>query len=398
MFRTFEAVLSPTVGQQAKLGRLFRLQCELYNAALEERRGVWKRENRSVSRFEQYRSLTGFEHPVMDFGTAPARGTLTRLDRAFQAFFRRVKQGEKAGFPRFKPSARWSSVEYPDTSCWKITAGGTRKHSGVGRLYLKGVGQVRFRGAKRGIRGAPKTLIVRRVAGRYRMYVTYVLEPALGPPGPRTPRDIGVDLGVTEIVALSDGTLFENPREQKRSAVKLAKLQQELEQKQKGSNRRKRAVERVACQHRKIVMQRRNRNHQISRVIVDRADGGLIVFENLRITDMTARVKPRPDPANPGQFLPNGQSAKTGLNREIQAAGWLQLRGFTGYKAEEADSLIGLVNPRYTSQTCHQCGHISPENRHGTRFRCVKCGHQAHADVNAAQNILGRADPTLQPA
>ena len=96
MFRTFEAVLSPTVGQQAKLGRLFRLQCELYNAALEERRGVWKRENRSVSRFEQYRSLTGFEHPVMDFGTAPARGTLTRLDRAFQAFFRRVKQGEKA--------------------------------------------------------------------------------------------------------------------------------------------------------------------------------------------------------------------------------------------------------------------------------------------------------------
>lgn len=115
MFRTFEAVLAPTVGQQAKLGRLFRLQCELYNAALEERRGVWKQNGRSVSKFEQFKGLSGFEHPVMGYGVVPARGTLTRLDRAFQAFFRRVKSGERAGFPRFKPSVRWSSVEYPDS-------------------------------------------------------------------------------------------------------------------------------------------------------------------------------------------------------------------------------------------------------------------------------------------
>jgi putative transposase len=397
MFRTFEAVLAPTIGQQVKLARLFRFQCELYNAALEERRGVWAQNSVSVSRFEQFKSLSGFEHPVMDFGTVPARGTLTRLDRAFQSFFRRVKAGEKAGFPRFKPSARWASVEYPDRSCWKITAG-DRKHDGVGRLYLQGVGQVRFRGAKRGIRGAPKTLIVRRVAGKYRMYVAYVLEPTYGPRKPQTPQNIGVDLGVTEVVALSDGTTFENPRELKQSAIKLAKLQQDLARKQKGSNRRKRAVERVACQHRKIAMQRRNRNHQIASEIVKIADGGLIVFENLQISNMVSRVKPRPDPNNPGEFLANGQAAKTGLNREIHAAGWTQLRGFTGYKAEEADSLIDLVDPRFTSQTCNACGHIAPENRDGTRFVCIKCGHKAHADVNAGQNILGRADPTLLTA
>ena len=397
MFRTFEAVLAPTIGQQAKLGRLFRLQCELYNAALEERRGVWKQNGRSVSKFEQFKGLSGFEHPVMDFGTVPARGTLTRLDRAFQSFFRRVKSGEKAGFPRFKPSARWSSVEYPDAKCWKID-GGTRKHAGVGRLYLKGVGQVRFRGSRRGIRGVPRTLIVRRVAGKYRMCVTYVLEPEYGPPAPRTPRDIGVDVGVTEVVALSDGTLFPNPREARRASAKLAEAQQDLARKQRGSNRRKRAVERVACQHRKIVMQRQNRNHQISRVIVNRADGGLIVFEDLKIGNMTARVKPRPDPDNPGQFLPNGQAAKSGLNREIHAAGWSQLRQMAGYKAEEAGTRLVVVNPAFTSQTCHECGHISPENRHGTKFCCVKCGHTGHADVNAAKNILGRVDPTLSTA
>lgn len=209
MFRTFEAVLAPTVGQQHKLGRMFRLQCELYNAALEERRGAWAQNGVSVSKFEQFKTLSGFDHPVMGYGVVPARGTLTRLDRAFQAFFRRVKQGGTPGFPRFKPSARWSSVEYLDTSCWKIN-GGTRKHSGSGRLYLKGVGQVRFRGSKRGIRGVPRTLIVRRVAGKYRMYVTYVLAPEHGPRASPTSQDIGVDLGVTEIVALSDGTLFRN--------------------------------------------------------------------------------------------------------------------------------------------------------------------------------------------
>ncbi len=395
MFRTFEAVLAPTVGQQAKLGRLFRLQCELYNAALEERRGVWKQNGRSVSKFEQFKGLSGFEHPVMGYGVVPARGTLTRLDRAFQAFFRRVKSGERAGFPRFKPSVRWSSVEYPDSSCWKID-GGDRKHAGVGRLYLKGVGQVRFRGSRRGIRGVPKTLIVRRVAGKYRMYVTYVLEPEHGPRAPRTPKNVGVDVGVTEIVALSDGTLFPNPRESKRAAAKLAEAQQDLVRKQRGSNRRRKAALRVACHHRKVSNERRNRNHQISRAIVNAADGGLIVFEDLQIGNMTARCAPKPD--GEGGFLPNGQTAKSGLNREIHAAGWSQLRQMAGYKAEEAGTRLVVVNPAFTSQTCHTCGHISPENRHGTRFRCVECGHQAHADVNAAKNILGRADPTPQPA
>lgn len=184
------------------------------------------------------------------------------------------------------------------------------------------------------------------------MYVTYVLAPEHGPWALPTSQDIGVDLGVTEIVALSDGTLFRNPRELKRLRQTRG-VAAGSGTKTEGSNRRKRAVDRVVCQHRKIVMQRRNRNHQISRVIVDRADGGLIVFEDLKIGNMMSRCAPKPDPDNPGQFLPNGQSAKTGLNREIQAAGWSQLRQMAGSKAEEAGTRLVVVNPAFTSQTCH---------------------------------------------
>lgn len=116
--RAHQCVLAPTVKQTHALVQLLAIQGELYNAALEERRGVWKWEKRSVTRFEQYRSLSGMSEQqpaLMAFGVTVARGTLLRLDRAFQAFFRRVKAGENPGFPRFKSSpiggasSRWPS-------------------------------------------------------------------------------------------------------------------------------------------------------------------------------------------------------------------------------------------------------------------------------------------------
>ena len=157
MFRTYQAVLQPTAGQGLRLARLLGAQRELYNAALEERIGVWRWEHRSVIRFEQFRSLTGWAHPVLEFGVCAARGTLTRLDRAFQGFYRRCRTGAAPGFPRFKSAARWHSIEYPDASGWKIEY----EQRGTGRISLKGVGVVRFRGAKRGLPGSPKTLTVR---------------------------------------------------------------------------------------------------------------------------------------------------------------------------------------------------------------------------------------------
>lgn len=116
-------MLDPTVKQRQALDRLLVEQCRLYNAALEERRGAWRLERRSVTRFEQYKTLTGLgeqEPALLAFGITVARGTLLRLDRAFQAVFRRVKAGEAPGFPRFRSWRRFDSAEWPDTVGWKL--------------------------------------------------------------------------------------------------------------------------------------------------------------------------------------------------------------------------------------------------------------------------------------
>jgi putative transposase len=192
------------------------LQRQLYKAALQERVGAWRWEHRSVTRFEQFRQLTGWDHPVLQFGISPARGTLTRVDRALQGFYRRCHSGETPGFPRFKGRGRFDSVEYPDPRCWQIV----NEHRGVGRLHLKGIGAVRFRGAKRGVLGVPKTITVRREGSRWRVTVFCADVPArhLEPTG----RHIGIDVGVTELVATSDGELIGNPRHLRRSLVNAA--------------------------------------------------------------------------------------------------------------------------------------------------------------------------------
>jgi putative transposase len=312
MFRAYQAVLQPTRRQADALARMVEAQRELYNAALEERRGAWRWERRSISRFEQFRALTGWEHPVLEFGVCPARGTLTRLDRAFRAFYRRWRAGDKAGFPRFKSTRRWDSVEYPDTSCWRIE----EQRSGVGRLHLRGIGSVRFRGAKRGWRGTPKTLTVRREGRRWR--ITVFCAGVRAQPLPTTGSVVGIDLGLSELVATSHGERIGNPRYLRRSLDGLASRQRLVAGRGRGSQRRAKAARQVGSLYRRIARQRRDLAHQISRRLVDAHD--LIVHENLTITNMARRPPPRPN--THGGHDPNGATAKAGMNREILAAGW----------------------------------------------------------------------------
>ena len=208
-------------------------------------------------------------------------------------------------------------------------------------------------------------------------------------PLPPTDRAVGIDLGVGALVATSDGGLVEHARFARRSQAGLARAQRELATKQRGSHRRQKARERVAAHHRKIANQRRDFAHQLSRQLVN--DYDLIVHENLQITNMTRRPRPRPN--KEGGYEPNGARAKSALSRSIHDAGWGQLLAMTAYKAESAGRQVIAVDPRYSSQRCSECGHTSAENRRGAVFRCLGCGFEAHADVNAAVNILraGRA-------
>jgi putative transposase len=383
--RSFRFLLSPTVRQRAALAGLLGLQCELYNAALEERRGAWRWEHRSVAFFDQCRTLTALREvrpEVLGSGVTVCRGTLRRLDWAFSAFYRRCRAGQRPGYPRFRSRSRWDSLQWEDRSGWRLDPAAKR-------LHLMGIGGIKMR-LHRPIRGTPKAITVRREGRRWWVTIRCVDVP--GEPLPPTGREVGIDLGVNVLVATSDGTLITNDRHAERAAHHLARAQQRLATKQRGSQHRHRAVERVAAAHRRVRNRRADTLHQLSRRLVN--DHDLIVHEQLTVANLVRRPKPRPD--GTGGYAPNGARAKTGLNRCIHDAGWGQLLTMIAYKAESAGRTVIAVDPRNTSRTCADCGHVSAGNRRGAVFECQACHHEAHADTNAAINIL-RAGRARQP-
>ncbi len=377
--------MHPTFRQTQALTRQLIYQCELYNAALEERKGAWNWEKRSVTYFDQCKTLTGLidvRPEVLSSGVILCRGTLKRLDRAFTSFYRREGTGENPGFPRFKSAQRWNSLQWEDRSGWRVK--GVER-----RLRLCGIGEVKMN-YHRPLVGVPKAITVKREGTKWWVNVRCVDVPAtpLAPTG----REVGVDLGVVNLVALSDGELIEGNHFSARSSERLADAQRRLATKQRGSNRRSRQVQEVARLHRHVKQQRMNAAHQLSRRLVNEFD--FIVLEDLKITPMVARPRVKPDPENLGDFLANGAATKAVLNRSIHDAGWPTLRSLLSYKAESAGRTVVVVDPRFTSSTCYQCGHVDKKNRVTQAvFRCCSCGHEDHADSNAALNILraGRA-------
>jgi putative transposase len=315
------------------------------------------------------------------------RAAILRLDRAFQGFFRRVKAGGKPGYPRFKGRGWWDSIE------WPADKGGARwdsiPHPEVTRVYLAGIGHVRVH-QHRAVKGRVKTITAKREGKRW--YVVLSCDDVPADPLEPTGTAAGVDLGIASFLTISDGTHFPNLRHLAATAGRLAAAQRDLVRKKRGGSRRKKAAARVAELHGKVHRQRLDHAHKTALALVRCYD--LIVHEDLKITNMTARPKPRPD--GNGVHQPNGAAAKAGLNRSINDAGWGIFLRVLSAKAESAGRQVIAVDPRHTSQRCAQCGHTAKGNRvTQADFRCLACGHQAHADVNAARNIL-RAGLALQ--
>lgn len=312
----------------------------MYNAALEERRGSWRWERRRVTRFEQFRSLTGFDwEPLRMFGVCVARGTLTRVDEAFAGFFRRVAAGTKPGYPRFRSRSRFDSVSWPDRYSWKLDP--VRK-----RLSLQGVGQMRVL-VHAELRGTPKTLTVRR-RGRHWECTVFCSQVTARPRAP-TGREVGVDRGVALLAATSDGELIANPRPRLRLAETLAAAQADLARRHPGSLRYRLARAKVQAVRRREANVRRDACHRVSRQLVNAYE--LICLEKLRIGKMTRSAKGNID--RPGVHV----AAKAGLNDAILDSGWGMLERFIVYKAEDAGRRVELVDPRHTSTTCTACGH-----------------------------------------
>ena len=380
MRRAYVFRLRPTARQHVVLAACAESHRELYNAALQERRDAWAHKTR-ISYGDQSAQLTEVrsvrpDQAVWSFSSQQA--TLRRLDKAFAGFFRRVKRGQKAGYPRFKATARFDSVEWPKDG------DGARWLPERRRVYLKGVGEVKVN-LHRQVEGQVKTIQIKRQGRHWLLVLSCDDVPTR--PLPATGRQAGVDVGIVSFATMSDGERVANPRWGRVAGRGLASAQQRLARANRGSNNRERKRETVAARHRKISNQRKDFHHKQARALVERYD--LLVVEDLQIVNMVRRAKPVPDPDNPGQYLANGARAKTGLSRSFSDAGWGRFVSILRAKAEEAGRIWIEVDPRHTSDRCEHCGHADSRNRVTQAvFECQRCSHRAHADEHAARNLL----------
>lgn len=399
MKRAFKMRAYPTGGQAARAGRLLGVHCEIYNAALQERRDAWRMRRVSVSFADQSAQLKAVRESrpdVAGFSCTAQQQTLRRLNRSFDAFFRRVKAGDTAGYPRFRSRARFDTVDHRngDGAKWVPTEGRWA------RAYFQGVGHLKV-DEHTPVDGRVTQVSLRRENGGRRWYVIVIAETE-PEPLPPAGSDVGVDVGIARFLVTSSGETVGNPRFAAEAADELAELQRRRAATKRGSGNYRRLSRRIAKLHRKTKNRRADFHHKTARRLVDTHD--TIAVEDLPVANMARRAAPRPDPDQPGEFLPNGGSAKTGLNRSISDVGWAQFISILTAKAECAGRQIIKVNPAHTSDTCNLClrdGVPAAQARvRRPRQDTVICDTHGSldADLNAACNIADRAGLTADPA
>ena len=202
----------------------------------------------------------------------------------------------------------------------------------------------------------------------------------------------GCDVGIKKLVALSDGTIINNPRFHQKAERRLAIRQRRVSRKQKGSKNREKAAKRLARTHLHVRRQREDYQWKTGKRIAANAD--ISTFEDLNVKGMIARCKPKTDPTT-GKYVKNGQAAKAGLNRAIADAAWYSLRQKTEHQAKKMGNLVITVDPKYTSLECPECHHISSGNRDKEKFICTECDYAQDADVNGAKNQANRGKTNL---
>lgn len=404
MMRAYKFLMRPTVRQEQALGAMLRDHCSLYNGALQERRDAYRHPSKTNIKYGmqsgQLKEIRAFDPERQGrWSFSSQQATLRRLDKAFTAFFRRIKAGDKPGYPRFRGVSWFDTVDFPrdgDGCRWDSTP-----HDTVTRVRFQGVGHVKVH-QHRAVVGNVKTVSVKREGRKW--FVVLTAEQDQPEPLPPTGSVVGIDLGIASFLADSGGGFVPSPRHGRSSAAKLEAAQQALSKfprvrRDKRTANHRRAVEKTAKLHRKVRRQRLDHAHKTALALVREHD--FIAHEDLKIRNMVRTATPRPDPARPGVFLPNGAAAKTGLNRSICDAGWGVFLTILHAKAESAGREVMAVNPRNTSRQCPECGHTSADNRTTqARFHCVACDHTAHADTVGATNVLraGLVRRQAQPA
>jgi len=309
------------------------------------------------------------------------QAALRDLDRAFQNFY-----AGRTSYPKFKRrSEQEGSFVIRDLTVRRLN----RKW---GVVTVPKVGQVRFRISRlwAEIESASSARVTHR-NGRWHIAFTT-------PPADKitagTGAVVGIDRGVRNTLASSDGNMIQAPSLTDREQARFLVLQRRLARQQKGSGRRKATLDRLAVLRRRLEDRRTAWVEWTTTDLARTYD--LVAVEDLRVRNMVRRPAPKPDPDQPGRFLPNGARAKAALNKAILASVWGRFLTRLDQKMPEGGVI--RVDPKNTSRTCAACGHCAPGNRESQAvFECVACGHAAHADTNAAVNILARGLSTQAP-
>lgn len=371
---SFKYRLYPNKKQQEQLQWTLDRARELYNAALQERRDAYRMAGKSVNYYDQANQLPDIKQlreEYKDIHSQVLQDVLKRVEKAMKAFFRRVKNGETPGYPRYQGKHRYDSFTYPQGG-YSLTHDNHLCLSKIGSLKIK---------LHRPVRGTVKTLSIKREGEQW--YASFSCEIEQCNTLPYTDDAVGVDLGLTHFATLSTGETIENPRYYRCGEAKLRKAQEHLSRCTRGSHRREKARKHVAKAHRKAKNQRTDFLHKQSRQLVNTYE--TIVFEDLHSANLSHRPSPKQD--EDGIFLPNGAAAKSGLNKSILDAGWGLFVLFCSYKAANAGTNVIAVNPRYTSQLCSGCGAVRKKTL-AERWHSCECGCELDRDHNAAINIL----------
>ncbi len=363
--------LYPNKSQQELLQKHFGACRYVYNRSLALKRYAYEKYSVSISAHRLIKRLPVLKERhrwLKEIDSQALQQSIRHLEEAFKHFFRRVKNSETPGFPKFKSKKNFrQSFQYPQ----RVKIEGNR-------VYLPKIGWVRARGLRDDLSGSIKTVTITYEAHRYYASILFEIE---AEPIRIEREPIGIDVGVTNAVTDSNGNRYSieeySPKFQKELA-KLVRLQKAFARKEKGSRKREKVKIRLAKQYRRIADMRYDFLHQVSAKYSENQ----AFVEDLNIKAMTKSARGTKE--NPGKNV----KAKSALNRSILQIGWGLFFQLLEYKT---NGYLVKVDAKYTSQMCSRCGYTDKENRISqARFVCKSCGYEIHADINAAKNILAR--------
>jgi putative transposase len=364
VLQTFKYRLYPTAAQERALGLCLNAARGWYNMCVAERTCSYALEGRSVGLYEQLRLVKHYKAAFRQFKNVHShilQVATADCDKAYQAFFRRVKAGETPGYPRFKGKQHFDSFGFKAYGNGFKLDGRRLKISSVGRIPLRW---------HRPIEGKIKTVRIRRTAGKW--YACFSCEASDPVPLEATGLQVGIDLNVENLLSDSEGKRIETPGQYRKAQAELRIAQRSLQRKKRGSKNRRKALRQVQRLQEHTKNQRQDLLNKIAHDYTQRYD--LIALEDLRITNLVRNRH---------------------LSKSILDQGWGYFRQRMTAKAANAGRQIVLVDPAYTSKTCSCCGQRFQAFDLSTRWVTCDCGLSLARDHNAAINILKRATDLL---